>query len=68
MKTKILIPLAGVALFCACKGAGSGSERADTVGVAQKRKKWLNRKSNRKTRRILTCRSHKTGKNGEHAF
>ncbi|HZY39536.1 MAG TPA: DUF4349 domain-containing protein [Mucilaginibacter sp.] len=30
MKTKILIPLAGVALFCACKGAGSGSESADS--------------------------------------
>jgi len=29
MKTKILIPLAGVALFCACKGAGSGSQSAD---------------------------------------
>jgi len=30
MKTKILIPLAGVALFCACKGAGSGSQSADS--------------------------------------
>jgi hypothetical protein len=30
MKTKILIPLAGVALFCACKGGGSGSQSADS--------------------------------------
>jgi len=29
MKTKILIPLAGVAFFCACKGAGSGSQSAE---------------------------------------
>ncbi len=30
MKTKILIPLAGVALFCACKGGGSGSQSNDS--------------------------------------
>ncbi len=30
MKTKILIPLAGVALFCACKGGGSSAASADS--------------------------------------
>ena len=29
MKIKILIPLAGVALFCACKRGGSGSQPTD---------------------------------------
>ena len=38
MKTKILIPLAGVALFCACKGAGSGSQSDDTVDTVRKEK------------------------------
>jgi hypothetical protein len=36
MKTKILIPLAGLAFFCACKGAGSASEAGDSVSVMQK--------------------------------
>jgi len=48
MKTKILIPLAGVALFCACKGAGSGSESADTVGVVQKTEKVIESKATSK--------------------
>jgi len=30
MKTKILIPLAGVALFCACKGSGSSGASTDS--------------------------------------
>jgi hypothetical protein len=37
MKTKIFIPLAGLALFCACKGKGgyelAGSSSADTASV-----------------------------------
>ena len=37
MKTKILIPLAGVALFCACKGAGSGSQSADSDTTTSKK-------------------------------
>jgi hypothetical protein len=41
MKTKILIPLAGVALFCACKGAGSGSQSADS-DVTTSRKEAVN--------------------------
>jgi len=31
MKTKFLIPLAGLALLCACKGKGSSGENADTT-------------------------------------
>ena len=38
MKTKILIPLAGVALFCACKERSSSSETADSVRVVRKEK------------------------------
>jgi len=38
MKTKILIPLAGMVLFCACKGSSSSSESADTVGIVRKEK------------------------------
>ena len=37
MKTKILIPLAGMALFCACKGAGSGSQSADSDVTTNKK-------------------------------
>jgi hypothetical protein len=36
MKTKILIPLAGLVFFCACKGSNSASDTVDTVSVMQK--------------------------------
>ena len=39
MKTKFLIPLAGLALFCACKGAGSSGQSADTVDTVKKTEK-----------------------------
>ncbi|MDR3693266.1 hypothetical protein [Mucilaginibacter sp.] len=31
MKTKFLIPLAGLALLCACKGKSGSAESADTT-------------------------------------
>ena len=45
MKSKILIPLAGVALFCACKGSNSSGSDADTEKVEQKTEKLSEPKS-----------------------
>lgn len=42
MKTKILFPLAGLALFCACKGSYSSSQSADSDGVVSEKEKTVN--------------------------